>query len=87
MNRLLHYIYNISLQSGVSPEEIKIARVTPLINWGEVSDLGNYRRVSVLCCFSKILELFMYNRLYKHLLNNTTFIRINLDFKKIIQSN
>ena len=70
LNRPLHYNYNISLQTGVFPEEIKIARVTPIFKRGEVSDLGNYRLISVLCCFSKILEKIMYNRLYKHPLNN-----------------
>ena len=70
LNRPLHYIYNIYLQTGVFPEEIKIARVTPIFKGGEVSDLGNYCPISVLCCFSKIFEKIMYNRLYKHLLNN-----------------
>ena len=39
LNRPLHYIYNISLQSGVLPEEVKIARVTPIFKGAEVSDL------------------------------------------------
>ena len=56
LNRPLHYICNIDLQTGVFPEEIKIAGVTPIFKGGEVSDLGNYRPISVLCCFSKILE-------------------------------
>ena len=56
------------MQTGIFPEEMKIARVTPIIKGGEVPDLGNYRPISVLCCFSKILEKIMYNRLYKHLI-------------------
>ena len=54
---------NISLQSGVFPEEKKIARVTSIFKRGEqVSDLGNYCPISVLCCFSKILKtIMMYN--------------------------
>ena len=47
LNRPLHYIYNISLQTGVFPGEMKIARVTPLFKGGEVSDLENYRLISV----------------------------------------
>ena len=57
------------MQTGIFPEEMKIARVTPIIKGGEVPDLGNYRPISVLCCFSKILEKIMYNRLYKHLIH------------------
>ena len=49
---------------------MKIATVTPIFKGGEVSDLGNHRLISVLYCFSTILEKIMYNRLYKHLFNN-----------------
>ena len=80
MNKLLHYIYNISLQSSVFPDEMKIARVTSRFKGGEVSDLGNYRLISVLFCFSKIYEKFMYNRLYKHLLNNNILYKKQFGF-------
>ena len=74
LNRPLHYIYNISLQ--------KIARVNPIFKGGEVSDLENYHRISVLCCFSEILEKIMYNRLYKHLLNNKILYKKQFGFQK-----
>ena len=64
LKRPLHCFYNISLQSGVFPEEMKTARVTPMFKGAEVSDLGNYRPISVLCCFSKILGKIIYSRLY-----------------------
>ena len=38
LNRPLHYICNVSLQSGVFQEEMKIARVTVICKGGEVSD-------------------------------------------------
>ena len=34
------------------------------------SDLSNYRPISVLSCFSKILKRIMYNRLYQYLTEN-----------------
>ena len=67
LNRPSHYIRNISLQTGVFPEEMKIARITPIFKGGEVFDLGNYRPISISSCFSKILEKIMYNHLYKYL--------------------
>ena len=67
LNRPSHHIYNISLQTGVFPEEMKIARITPIFKGGEVFDLGNYRPISVSSCFSKILEKIAYNHLYKYL--------------------
>ena len=82
LNRLLHYIYNISVQTGVFPEEMKIGRVTPIFKGGEVSDLGNYHPISFLCCFSKILEKIMYSHLYKHLLNNNILYKKQFGFQE-----
>ena len=62
----IYFIFNVSLQNETFPDELKIARVTPLFKNGSDSDLGNYTPVPVLPCFSKILEKIMYNLLFKH---------------------
>ena len=46
---------------------MKIAIVSPAFKTGDTADISNYRPISVLPCFSKILERVMYNRLYKYL--------------------
>ena len=51
LNRPFRYIYDISLQQGVFPEEMKIAWVTPIFKGGEVSDLGNYRPIFFMLFF------------------------------------
>ena len=61
---------NRSLEKGIFPESLKIAKVTPIFKCGDKTDLNNYRPISVLPGFSKILERIMYNRLYKYLLDN-----------------
>ena len=61
---------------------MKIARVIPIIKEGEVSDLRNHRPISVLCFFSKILEKIMYNRRYKHLLNNKILYKKQFRFQE-----
>ena len=48
---------------------MKIAKVTPVLKGDGNTDLSNCRPISVLPCFSKILERLVYNRLYKHLSN------------------
>ena len=48
---------------------MKIAKVTPVFQGFNSADLNNYRPISVLLYFSKILVRLMYNRLYKHLSN------------------
>ena len=58
----LTHILNISITKGVFPNEMKIARVIPLFKSGDSMVFSNYRPVSVLPVFSKILERLMYNR-------------------------
>ena len=66
----LKYLFNLSIEKGVFPDGLKIARVTPIYKGEGSSDVSNYRPISVLPCFSKILERIMYNRLYKYLIEN-----------------
>ena len=66
----LKYLFNLSIEKGVFPDGLKIARVTPIYKGEGSSDVSNYRPISVLPCFSKILEHIMYNRLYKYLIEN-----------------
>ena len=70
LDKPLLHIFNLSLQTGVFPDKLKIARVIPLFKGGENYKLGNYKPISVLPCFSKILEKVMYNRFYKYLIDN-----------------
>ena len=62
---------NICLKSpqkkGFSPDALKTARVTPLFQGGNPSDISNYRLIYILSCFSKILGHVMYKCLYKYL--------------------
>ena len=60
-------MFNLSIKKGVSPDNLKIARVTPIYKGEGSSDVSNYRPISVLPSFSKILE---YNLLYKYLIEN-----------------
>ena len=52
----LKYLFNLSVEKGVFADDLKIARVTPICKSEDCSDVSNYRPISVLLCFSKILE-------------------------------
>ena len=80
-------IFNSSLQTGIFQDELKIARVTPIYKTGDENDFGNYVPISVLPCFSKILERIVYKRLYNYFSENQIYIRNNLAFKGVIQLN
>ena len=59
----LQYLINLSFEKGIFPNDLKIAKVTPIFKAGNNTELSNYRPISALPCFSKILERDMYNRL------------------------
>ena len=60
-------IFYSSLSLGIFPDSMKIAKVPPVFKAGKKELVSNYRPISVLRCFSKILEKIMYNRVYKYL--------------------
>ena len=59
----LTHVINLSLVNGIVPQELKIAKVIPLFKNGDAKIVNNYRPVSVLPLFSKILEKIMYKTL------------------------
>ena len=63
----LKYLFNLSIVKGIFPDDLKIATVTPIYKAHTSSNVSNYRPISVLPCFPKMLERIMYNRLQKYL--------------------
>ena len=55
----LKYLFDSSLQSGVFPDLMKIAIVSPAFKTGNTAGTSNYCSISVLTCFTKILEHVM----------------------------
>ena len=78
----LMFIFNLSLQKGSFSDELKIAKVTSVFRADHVNELGNYRPISVLPCFSKILERIMYNRLFKYLKTNEILYKKQFGFQE-----
>jgi hypothetical protein len=52
----LAHIYNLSLNSGVFPDVWKTAKVKPLYKNGGKYDMCNYRPISIILVFAKLLE-------------------------------
>ena len=67
INEPLKHLFNLSLQNGIFSEKMKIAKVIPLFKNGDPENITNYRTISVLLSFSKVLERIMCNHLYKYL--------------------
>ena len=64
---------------------MKIARVIPLYKAGEKKLLTNYRPVSLLPQFSKILENIYYSRSDKFISNMTFYQIVSMVLGKICQ--
>ena len=60
----LTHIFNHSICIGIFPDRLKYAKVIPIHKKGPSTDPSNYRPISLLSVFSKILEKLMYRRLY-----------------------
>ena len=82
ISRPLTHIVNLSLSQGFVPDEMKIARVIPLYKSEDKSFVKNYRPVSILPVFSKILEKVFYNRILNYLNKNEILYANQYGFRK-----
>ena len=64
---VISYIINKSIETSSFPDELKIARITPIFKSGDRENVSNYRPISVLPILSKIFEKFAYIQLYNYL--------------------
>ena len=74
----LTHICNLSFETGIFPEKMKTAKVIPIFKNGDKQELTNYRPISLLSQFSKILEKLYVERLDNfiekhHLLSNQQY--------------
>ena len=78
----LVHICNRSFATGIFPSELKIANVVPIYESGDEMAFSNYRPVSVLPVFSKLLERLVYNRLISHINDNKLLYEYQFGFQK-----
>jgi hypothetical protein len=78
----LTYIYNLSFETGKIPNFLKIALVTPIFKAKENNLFENYRPISVLTCFSKLLEKLMHKRLINYVEKHRILSEHQFGFRK-----
>jgi exonuclease III len=78
----LTYICNSVLQTGVFPNRLKYASVTPIYKKVNSFLMSNYRPISVLTAFSKIFEKIMYKRIINHIHLNHILTPHQFGFRK-----
>jgi Notch-like protein len=77
----LTYICNTILNTGIFPERLKFAMVKPVFKKGKSDEISNYRPISLLTSFSKIIEKLMYTRLTTHTEANNLLVQEQYGFR------
>ena len=83
----LVHVLNLSIRQGFFPNSMKVAKVIPLYKSGDAMKITNYRPVSILPLFSKILERLMYNRLMSFINKHKVLYKYQFGFRKNYSAN
>ena len=78
-------LINDCFGKGVYPNCLKIAEVIPIYKKGDCRDASNYRPISILSQFDKILEKLIYPASLILLKKMICSVKISLAFGKILQ--
>ena len=86
LSKSLLQIFRLSLEERIFPDDLKTAKVTPIVKAGDENDFGDYRPTSIIS-WEKYLRKIIYKRLFNHLSEQIYFIINSLVFSKVTQQN
>ena len=75
-------IINQSLKSGIFPDNLKIAKISPIFKKGDHHQIENYRPISLLPTISKIFEKVVFIQLYDFFSENNFLYPSQYGFRK-----
>ena len=75
-------IINLSFIKGVFPELLKTAKVIAIFKSGSTDEVNNYRPISLLSIFDKIMEKIMHRQLYAFLEQHEILFKNQFGFRK-----
>ena len=78
----LAHTFNKSLEDGIFPDKMKLAKILAVYTKVTKTNLNNYRPISILTMYSKMLEKIYVSRLNFFLLNNSIINKCQYGFKK-----
>ena len=78
----LALLINISIETGIHPECIKLTNVIPGYKGGDKDNCNNYRPIALLSNISKITEKLIHDRLYFYLERNNILYYHQYGFRK-----
>jgi hypothetical protein len=78
----LAHIFNLSLTTGEFPHKLKASKVIPIHKAGDRTNSDNYRPITLVNAFSKILEKIVYLKLSQHLEANNLIYKHQYGFSR-----
>ena len=81
ISKPLEVLFNASFETGIVPDSFKLANVIPVYKKGSQNCLSNYRPISLLSVFNKLLEKLMCNRLVDFLEKKKEFFDNQFGFR------
>ena len=82
LGHCITHICNLSLSTGVFPKQLMIAVITCLYKAGDPHNIENYRSISILAAFSKILEKIVTVQVVEYFMNNNLFSSKQYAYRK-----
>ena len=79
---ILSKLFNASIKQGSFPTAFKTAEVVLIFKSGSKQSLNNYRPISLLCPFSKLLLKCLRDQLYEYFKNNNFFYKHQFGFRE-----
>jgi hypothetical protein len=77
----LAILMNRSMNEGIVPDTLKLAKVIPIYKSKDKQQFNNYRPISLLPCVSKILEKVIHKRVYNFLAVHDVFYNKQYGFR------
>ena len=84
ISKPLTHIINLSIQSGIVPDQMIVARVLSIFKSGEGNFFSNYWPISIIPVYSKVLEKVVYNRLLHYLNKQNILFDNQMASEKIV---
>ena len=86
ISSILSYIFNLCIEHGYFPDELKIGCITPVYKKGDKTEVSSYRPVCSLSPFSKIFEIIIYNRMLKFIDKHKILSKSQYGFRKNVST-
>ena len=78
----LTFLFDLSISSWTFPDILKVAKIVPIFKTDDNTIVSNYRPISILPFFSKILETLTSNRLLVYLNDNDILVPNQFGFRE-----